>query len=98
MQEIPIIAIANQTLNVDLEERQFTITLKEAVGCMVADVVIDGVPVITGSRVLAGEPIIPFAYLQDGNFILSTMGEVLPFWDEFGVSQHLFYLTNDEMA
>lgn len=98
MQEIPLLQLANQTLTVDLEEKQFTITIKEANGCMMADVAINGEPIVTGARITAGEPIISYFYLQDGNLILSTLNDQLPYWGEFGVSQALLYLTDDEMA
>lgn len=98
MQQIPLLALANQSFTVELESKQFTITLKEANGCMVADVNIDGADIVLGSRCLAGEPIIPFAYLQDGNLVFQTLDDALPDFNEFGVTQTLFYLTDAEMA
>lgn len=98
MLEIPLIQTANQTFNIDLDTRQFTITIKEAAGVMIADVAIDGAPVIIGTRILAGEPIIPYEYLQDGNLVLNTTDAALPYWDQFGTSQTLLYLTNEEMT
>jgi hypothetical protein len=98
MIEIPLIQTANQNLSIDLESRQWSITLKEAQGVMVADITIDGTEVVTGSPVLAGEPVIPYGYLQNGNLILSTLDDALPYWDQFGVTQGLFYLTDAEMA
>lgn len=98
MQELPLIQIANQQFSVELEARQWTITIKEANGVMIADVNVDGDDVVTGTRILAGEPIIPYGYLQDGNLVLVTLDDALPYWDQFGVSQALVYLTNAEMA
>jgi hypothetical protein len=98
MLEIALIQTANQTFNVDLENLQFAITIKEANGVMIADIAINGETVILGTRVLAGEPIIPYEYLQDGNLVLSTLENELPYWELFGVSQTLLYLTNEEMT
>lgn len=98
MQEIPLLVIPNQSMTVDLETKQFDIRIKEADGCMVADVSIDGEAIVTGQRIVAGEPIIPYFYLQNGNLIVSTLNDELPCWEEFGSSQALLYLTDAEMA
>lgn len=99
MQELSLLAVANQSLTVDLDSGQFTLTIKEAGGgVMVADVVLDGVTLIAGTRILAGEPILPYGYLQAGNFVMSTIGGALPYWDQFGSTQALYYLTDDEMS
>lgn len=98
MQEIPLLPVANQTFSVNLDSGLFTVTLREANGVMAADVNIDGTDVVTGLRVCAEEPIIPYAYLQNGNLVLYTQDDALPYWDQFGTSQTLFYLTDAEMA
>lgn len=98
MLEVPLLPIANQTMTVDLDAGQFTLTIREATGVMVADVTLDGGVIVSGTRILAGEPIIPYAYLQQGNFVLFTLNDDLPYWDQFGEAQHLVYLTNAEMA
>ncbi len=98
MLDIALTAVPNQSLTVDLEGARWTITVRAAVGCMLADVTIDGVAMLTGTRVLAGEPVIPYGYLQDGNLLLVTEGGDLPDYAQFGQSQRLVYLTNDEMT
>lgn len=98
MRNIPVQATPNQTFTATIEGARFEITLKASRGVMVADVSVDGVVRLRGTRVLAGEAIIPYRYLEDGNFYILTDGEQLPGWAEFGVSQQLVYLTPDEMA
>lgn len=98
MQALPLINVANQSFDVALDAGQWTLTLREANGVMVVDVSLDGVVKLSGSPVLSGEPLIPYAYLQDGNFVFSTLNDDLPFWDQFEITQTLFYLTNEEMA
>lgn len=97
MRDIPITATANQKLTVTIDLTRFTVTLKAAVGCMTCTIEIDGVEVLTGSRVLAGEMLIPYRYRENGNFILMTEDDALPDWTEFGSTQFLRYLTPDEM-
>ena len=98
MRTIPLTAKPNQTVSVLIDAVRFTLTLKDARGVMVADVAIDGNAVIAGSRVVAGEAIIPYRYLERGNFFILTENDDIPAWAEFGASQALVYLTADEMA
>lgn len=100
MQEIPISADPNQELTVRLDDRRYAIRLKAANGVMVADVTVDDVKILEATRVLAGEPIVPYAHLQGdaGNFVLLTDGDALPEWGEFGTTQFLVYLSPAEIA
>lgn len=98
MRNIPIAAVPNQSLSVRLDDTRLVLRLKAARGVMVADLERDGVTVILGTRVLAGEPIIPYRYLETGNFMLNTVNGALPDWRQFGVSQSLVYITAAEVG
>lgn len=98
MRNIPITQDPNQDLTVRLDDTRYGLRLKAVNGVMVVDVSIDGVTVLTGSRVLAGEPLIPYEYLQEGNFILLTINDELPDYTQFGVTQSLVYLSPAELA
>lgn len=98
MRTIPIAALPNQTLTVNIDLTRFVLTLKMARGVLMADVAINGVTVLRGVRVLAGEMIIPYRYKEFGNFILTTVDDALPEWAELGRTQLLFYFTPDEMG
>lgn len=98
MQNIPLAAEPNQEFTVRLDDTRYDLRLKEANGVMVADVTIDDVVTITGTRVLAGEFVIPYLYMARGNFLLLTNGDELPDWREFGSSQSLVYMSPEEFA
>jgi len=98
MRVIPLATAPQQSLSVRLDDSRLVLTLKKVKGCMVADLERDGEYVIRGTRVLAGEPIIPYAYLEEGNFLLQTINDELPDWTQFGVSQTLLYLTVAEVT
>jgi hypothetical protein len=98
VQQIPLAAEPNQEFTVRLDDTRYLIRLKEANGVMVADFVIDDVVTITGTRVLAGEFLIPYLYMMRGNFVLLTVGDALPDWREFGASQTLVYMSPEEFA
>jgi len=98
MQEIPLTAEPNQEFTVRLSDRRFSLRIKEAGGVMVADVTVDEAVRLEATRVLAGEPLIPYEYLEAGNFMLLTDGDALPAWAEFGVTQFLVFLSPEEIA
>jgi hypothetical protein len=66
---------------VQLDGARYSLTFKEATGCMVADVERDDVVLLYGVRVVAGSPIIPYGYLEAGNFVLLTENDELPAWE-----------------
>lgn len=97
MRTIPIVATPNQSLSIRVDNIRLVLRIKEASGVMVADLERDGEIIISGTRVLAGEPIIPYRYLEDGNFLLLTINDELPDWNAFGASQSLVYMTAAEV-
>ena len=98
MRAIPLAAIPGQRISVTIDNRRYALTIKEARGAMACDISVDNVTLVTGSRVLAGEMLIPYQYLEEGgNFILQTTGDELPDWRKFGVSQGLYFLTAEEL-
>lgn len=98
MLEIALAAVANQQFSVQIDATRYDITLQEANGCMAATIVRDSVTLVSAFRVVAGEPLIPYAYLTDGNFAIVTDGDALPYWTEFGTTQYMLYVTADEAA
>lgn len=98
MQDIPITNDANQSLTVRLDGTRYAIALKAGQGCMCCDMEIDGVTILTGQRIVAGTPLIPYEYLQVGNFMLITANEQLPDYTLFNSTQFLVYASPDEIA
>lgn len=98
MRVIPLSPIPNQSFSVRLDDTRFVVRLKEANGVMVADVERNSVTILRATRVLAGELIIPYRYMQVGNFLLTTVDDELPDWRQFGGTQSLLYLSPAEVA
>lgn len=96
MIEVPLRAVPAQEFTVQIDQRRFEMHFKDAVSCVAVDLVVDGETVLLGQRVVAGTPLIPYEYLEAGNFLLLTDDEALPDWREFGVSQTLLYLSDAE--
>lgn len=98
MIDVGIATIPNQSLSIQLDGRFYEIELREANGVMAATITRDGVTLISNTRVMAGGPLLPYRYQESGNFIMTTDGEAIPYWDQFNVTQFLVYLSADELA
>lgn len=99
MIDIPLQALANQQLTIQLDTLRYDITLKETAGCMSATILRDGVELVIMGRVVAGTPLLPYGYLSEpGNFVLTTEADELPWWPSFGVTQFLVYVSAAEIA
>lgn len=94
---VPIEAIANQEFTIVLEGARYNLSIKQATGCMEMDIIRDDVVILNGIRPVAGTPVIPYKYLERGNFLFLTENDDLPWWEKFGATQSLLYLTIDEM-
>lgn len=97
MKTIAIQAIPNQAFTVNLDSERFNFTIKETRGCMSVSITRDDIILVENIRMVAGTPLIPFKYLQEGNFFLITESQELPYYTQFGVTQQLVYLTIDEV-
>lgn len=97
MIDVPIQALPNQALSIQLDGSRYEITLKEANGCMCASVIRDGETLVDGVRLVAGTPVLPYLYQEQGNLVLITLGNDLPYYTDFAVTQFLVYLTPAEL-
>jgi len=59
---IPLQSIPNQTLSIVLDGNQYNITLKSCEGITAIDLVRNNVTILSGHRVVAGFPLIPYEY------------------------------------
>lgn len=99
MKVIPLMAIPNQSFTVTIDGVLWALSIKTARGTMAADVSRDGVVLVQGQRIVVGHPILPYRYLShQGNFAILTRDDELPWWEGFGVSQTLVYLTPEEVG
>ena len=109
MEIVPIQAVPSQTTSyIDPDGNQWDITIK-AVAVELDDnnnpiaeqiafsftrnatVLIQGICAVSGYR------IIPYDYLENGNFVLVTRAQQIPDYTQFGISQQLVFLTEAEI-
>ena len=102
MINIPLQPLANQSFSffgqVTIDDARYVITIKDiGGGSMIYNVVIDDTPVISGHRATAGVPLLPYRYLERGNFIFITENEENPNYLNFGSSNSLVYASPEEL-
>lgn len=97
MIEIPLQAIPNQTFSILLDNIQYDFRIEVTNNVMSFDIVRNNVPIVTGQRAVAGYPIIPYRYLENGNFVVLTMNGDYPDYTQFGITQSLIYASLIEL-
>lgn len=98
MINIPLQAIPNQSLSIQLNSEQYDIRIHDCTnGVMAIDIVINSVPLLTGIRLVGNYPIIVSEYMQNGNFILQTKNDEYPDYTQFGVTQYLIFANPSEI-
>lgn len=97
MKRIPLAAFPNQEFVVNIEQTTYQISLWDGNYCMLIDISQNGVPIITGQVCNAGSLLIPYLYLESGNFVFLTATDELPYYTKFGITQSLVYLTQAEL-
>lgn len=97
MIDISLQNIPNQSFTFTADDTSFKVTLKTTNDRTIADFIINDTIKIDGVRVMPNKPIIPYPYLEYGNFFFVSNGESYPFYADFGITQNLVYLTPAEM-
>lgn len=95
--EIILQAIPNQSFSVNVSNIEYSFIIKEANGIMAATISRNGTTILSGNRLVAGTPMIPYKYLEDGNFFITTQNGELPYYTEFNITQFMFYLSPAEI-
>jgi hypothetical protein len=97
MIEITLDAIPNQSLTIQLDNNFYEISIKETNGAMAATIFRNDVVIISGARIVAGIPLLPYPYQEDGNFLLLTANDDIPYYTQFGITQTLIYASQSEL-
>lgn len=99
MIDIPLAALANQELSIPLDGRRYVITVKEINGGVAITIERDTVVIVQNHRLLPLNYVLPYDYVEAGmgNFILSTQNDELADWTQFGTTQFLTYVTQEEI-
>jgi hypothetical protein len=64
---------------------------------MTVTIIRDNILIISNVRAVPQSPLIPYQYLEAGNFIVTTDNDEYPIYTQFGITQYLVYLTQSEL-
>lgn len=95
---IPISAIPNQNFTIQLDNSTYNFSLFTIINSVAVNLVRDNTALLSGTRVVAGYPVIPYRYLEIGNFIFLTQNDDLPDYTQFGITQSLIYASASELV
>lgn len=98
MIEIPLSAIPNQTFSIQLDNIFYDLAIYAANRIMAMDLNRGGTQILTGERLVPGYPVIPYRYLESGNFVFITNNEEYPDYRQFGINQILVYASAAELS
>lgn len=94
---ISLQTLPNQNLTTTLNNNNYAIQLKNCGGSMVVTIIRNGVTLVQNLICVAGTPLIPYQYLEDGNFLFLTNDSELPDYTQFGITQFLIYASPSEL-
>lgn len=101
MQEIVVENIPQQSFNVSLGDSQWTLSFRTAnnasADCTLADIKKDGTDIATGILCIPNMPLIPYEYMQKGNFVFISSDDAYPNYTNFGVTNQLYYVPKEEL-
>lgn len=97
MIQINLSAIPNQSLSVQLNGSLYDLTIKETRGVMCATISRDNILLISNMRMIAGCPLLPYKYLEKGNFLMLTANDEYPYYTKFGDTQILIFASQAEL-
>lgn len=98
---VPLQNIPTQSFSVQIDQIIFDFLITT---CLIDNAQIqaitltrDNVVIVSGQRAVSGEFIIPYQYLENGNFFISTENDEYPDYNKFGISQFLIYFSQSEL-
>jgi len=94
---VPISPVVNQTFSIVLDQNQYDMAIYLANNIMAIDIIRNNTPILLGFRLVPDLPIIPYRYLENGNFVITSENGAYPFYSEFGVTQFLYYFSQSEI-
>lgn len=98
MQYLTLQQIPSQVVIATLDGFRYEITIKDAGGFMVCGVVRDGETLLEpGFRIVNGSPLIPYRYMENGNFTFEIPDDEEPDYNQFESTQFLIYASPEEL-
>lgn len=97
MRQIALRDVPRQSFSIVLDDSLYSIAIKECSGIMAATIIRDGITLISNRRIPAGMFVIPFPYLESGNFAFVTDNDELPYYTNFLTTNIFVYFSPEEV-
>lgn len=98
MIQIDVQQLPNQEFEKTIDEKRYTIKLRTFHGLTLADISIGETVLCRSVRVCPNTPIIPYKHLtQGGNFVFYSIEGSYPHYTQFGITQQLCWVTDEEL-
>ena len=97
MLNIPLQTIPNQSFSLQLDGNTYDLRIHDEGNIMAVSVNINNVEIVTGFRAVPGALVLPYEYLENGNFLITTMDDEYPDWRRFAIDQFLIYASEAEL-
>lgn len=94
---VPLATVPNQSFSIVLDGNQYDISLYVINNVSAIDIKRNNVDILLGSRIVPNSPIIPYRYLESGNFVFITDNGDYPIYTAYGISQFMFYFSQTEL-
>lgn len=95
---VPLQQLPSQQFTITLDNNRFQLTPKLTNGQTSVSIDLNGSAILSNARAASCAPIIPEIYQESGNFIFLTANEQLPNYQQFGLTQTLYYFSAAELA
>jgi hypothetical protein len=97
MRLITIDALPSQSFTITLGGNNYEIKIYSIDGHMSYDLSIDSVKIVSGFKMVNDVPLLAYVHQEvNGNILLQIPEDEIPDYTRFGLSQFLYYLTEDE--
>lgn len=97
MLNVPLQAVPNQSLSIQIDGNTYDLRIHDCGNIMSVDVSINNTIIVTGQRAVPGNLILPYQYLENGNFLITSLDGEYPDWRRFELDQFMVFASQAEL-
>ncbi len=97
MLNIPLQNIPNQSFSIQIDNNTYDILISDCGNIMAVDISINNVVIVLGQRAVPSNFLLPYRYLENGNFFFTSLDGEYPDWRRFGLDQFLVFASQAEL-
>lgn len=97
MLNIPLQAIPNQSFSLQINNSTYDLAVYDCGNIMAVDITINNAVIVTGVRAVPNNFLLPYRYLENGNFYITSLDGEYPDWRRFGLDQFMVFASQAEL-